>query len=92
MLTSGMAKTTAPFTEAAPLGAGLKPSGDANPVFAPMDGSTKVGTVRFADSETARLAVENARRGSRNGRADRLKSGRLPSTRWVICWRQTGTA
>ncbi|MGS4986847.1 bifunctional proline dehydrogenase/L-glutamate gamma-semialdehyde dehydrogenase PutA [Roseibium sp. RP-7] len=63
LLTSGMAKTTAPFTEAVPLGAGLKPSGDANPVFAPMDGTTKVGTVRFADSETARLAVENAQKG-----------------------------
>ena len=62
-LTSGMAKTSAPFTEAGPLGAGLKPTGDAHPVFAPMDCSTRVGTVRFADKETARRAIENAQKG-----------------------------
>ncbi|WP_422374783.1 bifunctional proline dehydrogenase/L-glutamate gamma-semialdehyde dehydrogenase PutA [Roseibium sp.] len=63
LLTSGMAKTTAPFTEAGPLGAGLTAAGDTHPVFAPMDGSTRVGTVRFADRETAQKAIMNAQKG-----------------------------
>ncbi|KZM48376.1 bifunctional proline dehydrogenase/L-glutamate gamma-semialdehyde dehydrogenase PutA [Labrenzia sp. OB1] len=62
-LVTGMAAFAAPFTEAGPLGAGLTGSGDAHPVFAPMDGSTKVGTVRFADVETARKAVDVALKG-----------------------------
>jgi RHH-type transcriptional regulator, proline utilization regulon repressor / proline dehydrogenase / delta 1-pyrroline-5-carboxylate dehydrogenase len=62
-LTEGMARTTAPFTEAGPLGAGLPQGGEANPVFAPMDGSTKVGTVRFADPDTAKKAMEIAQKG-----------------------------
>ncbi|MEO9774130.1 bifunctional proline dehydrogenase/L-glutamate gamma-semialdehyde dehydrogenase PutA [Roseibium sp.] len=63
LLVSGMEKAVAPFTEAGPLGKGLSASGDAHPVFAPMDGSTKAGTVRFADKETARKAIDNARKG-----------------------------
>jgi RHH-type proline utilization regulon transcriptional repressor/proline dehydrogenase/delta 1-pyrroline-5-carboxylate dehydrogenase len=63
LLTGGMSETRPPFTEAGPLGKGLSASGDAHPVFAPMDGSTRVGTVRFADTETARKAVDNARKG-----------------------------
>ncbi len=63
LLVAGMAKTTAPFTDARPLGAGLPEPGQARPVIAPMDGTTKVGTVRFADRETARKAVEAAQKG-----------------------------
>ncbi len=62
-LVDGMARFKAPFTEAGPLGKGLSASGDAHPVFAPMDGSTKVGTVRFADRDTAQKAIEVARKG-----------------------------
>ncbi|WP_422040221.1 bifunctional proline dehydrogenase/L-glutamate gamma-semialdehyde dehydrogenase PutA [Roseibium sp.] len=62
-LVEGMARTQAPFTEAGPLGKGLVPGGEAHPVFAPMDGTTRVGTVRFADTETARKAIETARKG-----------------------------
>lgn len=62
-LTQGMAKTTAPFTEAGPLGADLAASGDVNPVFAPMDGTTQVGTVSFATVETANKAIEIAQKG-----------------------------
>ena len=62
-LTQGMAKTTAPFTESGPLGADLAASGDVNPVFAPMDGTTQVGTVSFAKVETANKAIEIAQKG-----------------------------
>ncbi|MCX2724175.1 bifunctional proline dehydrogenase/L-glutamate gamma-semialdehyde dehydrogenase PutA [Roseibium salinum] len=61
-LVEGMNKVEA-FVEAHPLGAGLSRGGDANPVFSPMDGSTKVGTVRFADKDTARKAIETAQKG-----------------------------
>ncbi|WP_305988856.1 bifunctional proline dehydrogenase/L-glutamate gamma-semialdehyde dehydrogenase PutA [Roseibium sp. MMSF_3544] len=62
-LVDGMAKTVAPFTQAGPLGTGLVTAGEPHPVFAPMDGTTKVGTVRFADVETAQKAIEMARKG-----------------------------
>lgn len=63
LLVEGMAKTEPPFIDAAPLGLGLNLKGDASPVFSPMDGSTKVGTVRFADKETADRAIEVAKKG-----------------------------
>ncbi|MEP3046726.1 MAG: bifunctional proline dehydrogenase/L-glutamate gamma-semialdehyde dehydrogenase PutA [Roseibium sp.] len=63
LLVEGMAKTKPPFIDAAPLGLGLKSKGDINPIFSPTDGATKVGTVRFADKETAQQAVEVAKKG-----------------------------
>jgi len=62
-LVDGMAETSTPFTDAGPLGKGLAADGEAHPVFAPMDGTTRVGTVRFADRDSARQAVETARKG-----------------------------
>jgi RHH-type proline utilization regulon transcriptional repressor/proline dehydrogenase/delta 1-pyrroline-5-carboxylate dehydrogenase len=58
-----MAKTSSSVHRCGPLGKGLPSAGDSHPVFAPMDGGTKVGTVRFADKETARKAVDHALRG-----------------------------
>lgn len=63
LLVEGMRKTSAPFTQAAPLGTGLSSGGEAHPVFSPMDGTTRVGTVRFATRETAQEAVAAARKG-----------------------------
>ncbi len=62
-LVSGMAKTTAPFTTATPLGKGLEVRGDINPVFAPMDGTTEAGSIQFADTTTAEKAIEVAKAG-----------------------------
>ncbi|MEP3428432.1 MAG: bifunctional proline dehydrogenase/L-glutamate gamma-semialdehyde dehydrogenase PutA [Roseibium sp.] len=63
LLVEGMAKTEPPFIDATPLGLGLDFKGDASPVFSPMDGSTKVGTVRFADKEITDRAIGVAKIG-----------------------------
>jgi len=63
VLVRGMAKTTAPFTVATPLGKGLPANGEPNPIFSPVDGTTKAGTVSFADKATAEKAVDVAQAG-----------------------------
>lgn len=62
-LTAGMASVAAPFCEAGPQGKGLALDGDSLPVYAPMDGSTKVGTVRFGNADTADKAIAIAKKG-----------------------------
>ncbi|MBN9668827.1 bifunctional proline dehydrogenase/L-glutamate gamma-semialdehyde dehydrogenase PutA [Roseibium aggregatum] len=63
MLVDGMAKFQPPFTDAHPLGKGVAKEGEAHPVFAPMDGTTRVGTVTFATRDTAGKAMEVAQKG-----------------------------
>lgn len=64
-LVDGMAAHRAPFGDARPLGQGLgqDAGGDVLPLFAPMDGTTKVGTVRFGDRKTAAAAMDVAKKG-----------------------------